>query len=73
MYFSLCDGIFLNYHWTRECLHQTQLVSANRSCDVYVGIDVHGRGCFGGGGYNCSIVRYAIMSCLSDNLILIRL
>ena len=29
----------------------------NRISDVYVGVDVFGRGCFGGGGYNCDKVQ----------------
>ena len=29
----------------------------DRQTDVYVGVDVFGRGCFGGGGYNCNKVH----------------
>ena len=29
----------------------------DRISDVYVGVDVFGRGCFGGGGYNCDKVQ----------------
>ena len=28
----------------------------DRQTDVYVGVDVFGRGCFGGGGYNSKLV-----------------
>ncbi len=57
-FFSLCDGIFLNYHWKRQFLADTQMMVGNaRSKDVFVGIDVFGRGTFGGGGFNCSIVN----------------
>ena len=28
----------------------------DRKFDVYVGVDVFGRGCFGGGGYNSKAV-----------------
>lgn len=27
-----------------------------RQTDVYVGVDVFGRGCYGGGGYNSKVV-----------------
>ena len=62
MFFSLCDGIFLNYHWKRENLHQSQSLAGNRTGDVYVGIDVFGRGCFGGGGYNSYMVRHVTVT-----------
>lgn len=29
----------------------------DRISDVYVGVDVFGRSCFGGGGYNCDKVQ----------------
>lgn len=31
--------------------------AGDRLADVFVGIDVFGRGCFGGGGYNSNLVR----------------
>lgn len=56
-YFDLCDGIFLNYHWTMADLKNSHSLASHRNLDVFVGIDVFGRGCFGGGGYNCNMVR----------------
>lgn len=50
--FALCDGIFLNYGWKFENLKRSRLRAGARQHDVFVGIDVFGRGCFGGGGYN---------------------
>ncbi|XP_070581186.1 cytosolic endo-beta-N-acetylglucosaminidase-like isoform X2 [Ptychodera flava] len=52
MYFDACDGIFLNYTWTEEKLKNSVLLSGKRQNDVYVGVDVFGRNCYGGGGWN---------------------
>ncbi|XP_062601437.1 cytosolic endo-beta-N-acetylglucosaminidase-like [Saccostrea cucullata] len=54
MYFDACDGIFLNYNWTDKTLHNSLTMARDkgRDMDVYVGIDVFGRGCLGGGGFN---------------------
>lgn len=55
-FFKYVDSIFLNYTWTKELL--TQSVQAVKSlpsmslCDIFVGVDVFGRGCPGGGGWN---------------------
>ena len=54
LFFDACDGIFLNYCWTLEKLAASKEVAMqkNRPFDVFVGIDVFGRGCPGGGGFN---------------------
>ncbi|KNC82327.1 hypothetical protein SARC_05391 [Sphaeroforma arctica JP610] len=64
------DGIFLNYAWTDEGLAASRTIAEayapvprgketithdGRSSDVYTGIDVYGRGCFGGGGFNSKL------------------
>lgn len=51
IFFDMCDGIFLNYGWSEESLIETVRLCANRKADVYVGVDVFGRGVFGGGGF----------------------
>ncbi|ELT96975.1 hypothetical protein CAPTEDRAFT_184001 [Capitella teleta] len=56
-FFDACDGIFLNYTWQGANLDRSRDLAAecspsNRSIDVFVGVDVFGRGCKGGGGYN---------------------
>ena len=54
----MCDGIFLNYNWDEEKLAQSRAQASHRCGDVYVGIDVFGRGCYGGGGYNtCKVSK----------------
>jgi hypothetical protein len=50
-FFDVCDGIFLNYTWTPELLVKSKNFNPDRIHDVYVGIDVFGRGCPGGGGF----------------------
>ncbi len=52
MFFDACDGIFLNYTWTAEHLSRSVVKAGDRIQDVYVGIDIFGRNCFGGGGFN---------------------
>ncbi|KAL5018759.1 hypothetical protein ScPMuIL_004481 [Solemya velum] len=54
LFFDASDGIFLNYCWKDEHLQRSANTGRekNRLCDVYVGVDVFGRNCYGGGGYN---------------------
>ena len=67
-FFDLCDGIFLNYTW--RCPNKdgedgevsldnlansiSALDNDSRRTDIFVGVDVFGRGCMGGGGFECS-------------------
>ena len=55
-FFDLCDGIFLNYGWKMPLLQASGALAAHRRGDVYVGVDVFGRGCYGGGGFNTNKV-----------------
>ena len=57
MFFDACDGIFLNYVWTVDGLQASAHHAGDRAYDVYVGADVFGRGCPGGGGFNTVEVR----------------
>ncbi|XP_067672168.1 cytosolic endo-beta-N-acetylglucosaminidase-like isoform X2 [Haliotis asinina] len=53
MFFDACDGIFLNYNWDETKLQNSyNIAGTKRVHDVFVGVDVFGRGCPGGGGYN---------------------
>ena len=49
-FFDCCDGIFLNYTWKDDNLKASCELAQeiNRVHDVYVGVDVFGRGCLGG-------------------------
>ena len=57
IFFDACDGIFLNYNWSEaHLMRSVGAAGRDRQADVYVGVDVFGRGCFGGGGYNSKLV-----------------
>ncbi len=44
-------------------LLQSKINAGQRYRDVFVGIDVFGRGCFGGGGFNtCEVNDHSIYS-----------
>eukprot|EP00040_Diaphanoeca_grandis_P005474 m.32981 g.32981 ORF g.32981 m.32981 type:complete len:1171 (-) comp16735_c0_seq1:76-3588(-) len=60
-FFDLVDSIFLNYFWVPQQLVRSQLnVGAAKEKEVYAGIDVFGRGTYGGGGFNCKQALEAI-------------
>eukprot|EP00088_Acartia_fossae_P023032 TRINITY_DN2410_c0_g1_i2.p1 TRINITY_DN2410_c0_g1~~TRINITY_DN2410_c0_g1_i2.p1 ORF type:complete len:563 (-),score=80.24 TRINITY_DN2410_c0_g1_i2:187-1875(-) len=66
-----CDGIFLNYGWRApDCGDPSphSLVrsvsslgdNVSRRTDIFVGVDVFGRGCLGGGGLHCDLAMHKI-------------
>ncbi|XP_035036139.1 cytosolic endo-beta-N-acetylglucosaminidase isoform X1 [Hippoglossus stenolepis] len=46
MFFDACDGFFTNYNWTEQNLEEMKEDSGikGREADVYIGVDVFGRG-----------------------------
>ncbi|KAG8129176.1 hypothetical protein E2320_015878, partial [Naja naja] len=52
VYFDACDGFFTNYNWKEVHLQQTREVASSRQADVYVGVDVFGRGDVVSGGFD---------------------
>ena len=54
IFFEACDGVFLNYTWNVDNLSLSASNAGDRILDVYVGVDVFGRNCYGGGGFNTS-------------------
>lgn len=62
MFFTSCNGIFLNYNWKEEDLTQSVKLAGHRQTDVYVGVDVFGRGCLGGGGFSTDVVSIDLNS-----------
>ncbi|KAF8066341.1 ENGASE2 [Scenedesmus sp. PABB004] len=50
-FFDLADALFVNYNWTPATLPATAAAAGGRAADVLLGIDVHGRGSYGGGGH----------------------
>jgi endo-beta-N-acetylglucosaminidase D len=61
MYFDACDGIFLNYFWKPEMVERTASRAGERRHDVYVGIDVWGRGSYGGGKFDAHVALHKIV------------
>ncbi|GJQ80903.1 hypothetical protein Trydic_g4720 [Trypoxylus dichotomus] len=59
-FFDACDGIFLNYTWKKGNLKRSIKHAQHRRHDVYVGLDVFGRGCFGGGKFNSYLAAKAV-------------
>jgi len=67
-FFDACDGIFLNYTWKEEGLDESLAAAGARCHDVYVGVDVFGRNCYGGGGFNSHKVKARLCSMLASEL-----
>jgi len=67
LFFEVCDAILLNYHWKEASLEQSKQLSSElgRTRDVYVGVDVFGRGCYGDGGFNTVEVEFCKASFIS--------
>ncbi|CAM9372688.1 unnamed protein product, partial [Discosporangium mesarthrocarpum] len=56
-FFDACDGIFCNYTWKERYPSMCALEAEGRRFDVYMGIDVFGRGTWGGGGMDSCKAR----------------
>ncbi|KAH1211828.1 Cytosolic endo-beta-N-acetylglucosaminidase 1 [Glycine max] len=54
-FFDICDGIFTNYSWQEDYPWRSASVAGDRKFDVYMGIDVFGRGTYGGGQWNTNV------------------
>ncbi|KAK6537950.1 hypothetical protein TWF694_010845 [Orbilia ellipsospora] len=68
-FFKASSALFTNYRWnplTQLLTTAALSKSLNRSADVYMGIDIFGRGTFGGGGWGIgtalSVIRPAELS-----------
>ncbi|XP_024222580.2 cytosolic endo-beta-N-acetylglucosaminidase isoform X1 [Bombus impatiens] len=67
-FFLNCDGIYLNYNWTKSKLENSVALAKNHNRDIhdiYVGLDIWGRGCPGGGGFNST---YALQKIRHEGL-----
>ncbi|KAE8669379.1 Cytosolic endo-beta-N-acetylglucosaminidase 2 [Hibiscus syriacus] len=60
-FFDISDGIFANYWWEDNYPKQSAEVAGDRKFDVYMGIDVFGRGTYGGGGWNTNVALDVII------------
>jgi mannosyl-glycoprotein endo-beta-N-acetylglucosaminidase len=54
-FFNQSDSVFINYTWNENNLLNCVTNSGERQNDVYVGVDVFGRNCYGGGGFSCNV------------------
>ncbi|KAI3799929.1 hypothetical protein L1987_35235 [Smallanthus sonchifolius] len=54
-FFDACDGIFMNYSWQEDYPSLSAAVAGNRKFDVYMGIDVFGRGTYGDGQWTTNV------------------
>ncbi|KAK6929512.1 Glycoside hydrolase, family 85 [Dillenia turbinata] len=54
-FFDICDGIFVNYSWEEDYPKLSADAAGDRKFDVYMGIDVFGRGTYGGGQWNTNV------------------
>ncbi|KAL2248946.1 UNVERIFIED_CONTAM: Cytosolic endo-beta-N-acetylglucosaminidase 1 [Sesamum indicum] len=54
-FFDRCDGILVNYSWEESYPKQSAEVAGDRKLDVYMGIDVFGRGTYGGGQWTTNV------------------
>ncbi|KAF6093556.1 endo-beta-N-acetylglucosaminidase [Phyllostomus discolor] len=52
VFFDSCDGIFTNYNWGEEHLERMRGQAGERLADIYVGVDVFGRGNVVGGRFD---------------------
>ncbi|KAG8644856.1 hypothetical protein MANES_10G008500v8 [Manihot esculenta] len=64
-FFDICDGIFANYGWEEDYPKLSAAVAGDRKFDVYMGIDVFGRGTYGGGQWNTNT---ALDVCKKDDV-----
>lgn len=56
---TAADALFVNYTWTPPQLPTTVAAAGARSSSVYMGVDVFGRGSFGGGGFGVHLALSA--------------
>ncbi|CAA0831346.1 Cytosolic endo-beta-N-acetylglucosaminidase 1, partial [Striga hermonthica] len=54
-FFDRCDGIFVNYFWLDDYPKLSADVAGDRKYDVYMGVDVFGRGTYGGGQWKTHV------------------
>ena len=61
-FFDACDAIFVNYSWAESGPVDIAAHVGSRRTHVFMGVDVFGRGTFGGGGMNCRVALDAIQA-----------
>ncbi|KAL4510555.1 hypothetical protein ABPG72_004709 [Tetrahymena utriculariae] len=61
MFFEVSDLFFTDYKWQVHQLQQSMEAAGNRKLDVFTGIDIFGRGTYGGGKFNTSDALHEII------------
>lgn len=56
---AAADALFVNYTWTPPQLPATTAAAGGRGSSVYMGVDVFGRGSYGGGGFGVKVALEA--------------
>ena len=62
IWFDVCDLFFTDYHWKLGNLETTMMNAKEKAGKVLFGIDVWGRGTYGGGGWNTPSALKAIFN-----------
>ncbi|KAG2497145.1 hypothetical protein HYH03_004736 [Edaphochlamys debaryana] len=58
-FFDAADALFVNYKWTESAPAAVAAAAGSRATEVYMGVDVFGRGSYGGGKDNCPVALAA--------------
>ncbi|GIL62379.1 hypothetical protein Vafri_16601, partial [Volvox africanus] len=61
-FFDAADALFVNYTWGEAAPAAVAAAAGSRAADVFMGIDVFGRGSYGGGKDNCPVALSAARS-----------
>ncbi|GLI61826.1 hypothetical protein VaNZ11_004267, partial [Volvox africanus] len=61
-FFDAADALFVNYTWSEAAPAAVAASAGSRSADVFMGVDVFGRGSYGGGKDNCQVALSAARS-----------
>ncbi|GIL75646.1 hypothetical protein Vretifemale_5384 [Volvox reticuliferus] len=61
-FFDAADALFVNYTWGEDVPAAVAAAAGSRAADVFMGIDVFGRGSYGGGKDNCPVALCAARS-----------
>lgn len=60
IFFDACDFFFTDYHWKLGNLEVSMTYAKEKAEKVFYGVDVWGRGTYGGGGWNTPVALKAI-------------
>ncbi|GLC35518.1 hypothetical protein PLESTB_000198900 [Pleodorina starrii] len=61
-FFDAADALFVNYRWGEAAPAAVAAAAGSRAADVFMGVDVFGRGSYGGGKDNCHVALHAARS-----------